>query len=378
VRKLHRREERYFTRWPGTAAGRVPVPRGLCAGLPDQAKTRHGEHGNALLSRWPIVSHGHEDMSDHRCEQRGLLHVEVQVGKRTVHVIVLHLGPDRRQPLRQIEQLGSFIEREIPRKAPVVVAGDFNDWGAKLRPAMNGFGFKDFLGERALTYPSRLPLTQLDFVYARGLKPTGIEIPRGPHLVAHVGPPAPDRRVQASEMARRIPPLRPGHHLQLLEGSREFFPRWSRPSTRRAPRCCWKPTSSTSPAAPRGRLCAGTRRAARRAGAVVVDGFGTPEVPPAWQAAWTRPACSGWSIRARRVRPAVPGQWRRLHRKLCVVDGEVGFCGGINILDDFHDPNHGPLASPRLDFSIRVAGPLVAEMRDTMVRQWSRIVALHS
>jgi cardiolipin synthase len=72
----------------------------------------------------------------------------------------------------------------------------------------------------------------------------------------------------------------------------------------------------------------------------------------------------------------VPGQWRRLHRKLCVVDGELGFCGGINILDDFHDPNHGALASPRLDFSIRVAGPLVAEMRDTMVRQWARIVAL--
>src|SRR5690606_29385220 len=72
----------------------------------------------------------------------------------------------------------------------------------------------------------------------------------------------------------------------------------------------------------------------------------------------------------------VPGQWRRLHRKLCVVDGEVGFCGGINILDDFHDPNHGALTSPRLDFAVRVAGPLVAEMRNTMLRQLSRIAAM--
>jgi len=44
---------------------------------------------------------------------------------------------------------------------------------------MNAMGLKDFIGERALTYPSRLPLTQLDYVYARGLKPLGLEIPRG-------------------------------------------------------------------------------------------------------------------------------------------------------------------------------------------------------
>jgi endonuclease/exonuclease/phosphatase family metal-dependent hydrolase len=179
VRKLHRREERYFTRWPELPQAEFLCPEGYSPVYQTNATTRHGEHGNALLSRWPVVAHGHEDMSDHRFEQRGLLHVEVQVGRRTVHVIVLHLGLIAGSRLRQIEQLGRFIEREIPRKAPVVVAGDFNDWGAKLRPAMNGFGFKDFLGERALTYPSRLPLTQLDFVYARGLKPVGIEIPRG-------------------------------------------------------------------------------------------------------------------------------------------------------------------------------------------------------
>jgi cardiolipin synthase len=71
-----------------------------------------------------------------------------------------------------------------------------------------------------------------------------------------------------------------------------------------------------------------------------------------------------------------PGQWRRLHRKLCVIDDTIGFCGGINILDDFHDPNHGPLSSPRLDFSLRVEGPLVSEMQETMRRQWSRIEAV--
>lgn len=179
VRKLHRREEQYFTRWPELPQAEFLCPEGYFALYQTNAKTKHGEHGNALLSRWPVVSQGHEDMSDHRFEQRGLLHAELKVGRRKVHVIVLHLGLIAGSRARQVEQMLRFIEREIPRTAPVIVAGDFNDWGGKLRPMLNSHGFQDFMGQRALTYPSRLPLTQLDYVYGRGLKPMGLEIPRG-------------------------------------------------------------------------------------------------------------------------------------------------------------------------------------------------------
>jgi endonuclease/exonuclease/phosphatase family metal-dependent hydrolase len=179
VRKLHRQEEKYFKRWPELPQHEFLAPEGYHAVYQTNAKTRHGEHGNALLSRWPVVSQGHEDMSDHRFEQRGLLHVELQVNRKTVHVIVLHLGLIATSRARQVEQLGTYITREVPRRAPLVVAGDLNDWGAKLRPAMNALGLRDFIGERALTYPSRLPLTQLDFVYARGMEPVGLQIPRG-------------------------------------------------------------------------------------------------------------------------------------------------------------------------------------------------------
>jgi len=179
VRKLHRREERYFTRWPELPQAEFLAPEGYAAVYQTNATTRHGEHGNALLTRWPVVSHGHEDMSDHRFEQRGLLHVQVRIERRDVHVIVLHLGLIAASRLRQIEQLGRYIGREIPARAPVLVAGDLNDWGGKLRPAMNSVGLHDFVQPKAATYPSRLPLTQLDYVYARGLKPLGVEIPRG-------------------------------------------------------------------------------------------------------------------------------------------------------------------------------------------------------
>ena len=70
-----------------------------------------------------------------------------------------------------------------------------------------------------------------------------------------------------------------------------------------------------------------------------------------------------------------PRRWRRLHRKLCVVDGRVVFCGGINLLDDFHDPTHGKLDAPRFDFAVRVTGPLVADAHETMTRLWLRLQA---
>jgi len=179
VRKLHAREEQFFTRWPELPQAEFLCPEGYESVYQTNARTRHGEHGNALLSRWPVVSHTHEDCSDHRFEQRGLLHVHVHAMRRDIHVIVMHLGLIPGSRVRQVEQLGRFIDREIPRRAPLIVAGDLNDWGGKLRPAMKALGLNDFIGDRAMTFPSRLPLAQLDYVYARGMKPVGLQIPRG-------------------------------------------------------------------------------------------------------------------------------------------------------------------------------------------------------
>ena len=179
VRKVHRREERYFKSWPEMPQAEFLAPEGYHAVYQTNAITRHGEHGNALLSRWDVVSQGHEDMSDHRLEQRGLLHVIVDAHGHRIHFIVLHLGLIPGSRLRQVGQVQQFIEREVPRDERLVVAGDFNDWGARLRPALNAMGLKDFVGERQLTFPARLPLAQLDFVYARGLEPVGVEIPKG-------------------------------------------------------------------------------------------------------------------------------------------------------------------------------------------------------
>ncbi len=73
-----------------------------------------------------------------------------------------------------------------------------------------------------------------------------------------------------------------------------------------------------------------------------------------------------------------PDQWRRLHRKLCVIDQRLVFCGGVNILDDFHDPNHGPLNAPRFDFTVAVHGPAAAVASEAMALLWWRVQAGYS
>lgn len=190
VRKVHRREEKYFKHWPDMPQAEFLAPPGYEAIYRTNAVTRHGEHGNALLSRWPVVSHRHEDISDHRFEQRGLLHVEVKVGEASsaqdqaaqtvnVHVIVVHLGLIPASRIRQVEQLHKYIAREVPVEAPLLIAGDFNDWGQRITHMMQEQQLHEWPASSHATYPSRLPIAQLDHVYARGLKPVSQMVPHG-------------------------------------------------------------------------------------------------------------------------------------------------------------------------------------------------------
>ena len=123
-------------------------------------------------------------------------------------------------------------------------------------------------------------------------------------------------------------------------------------------------------------------RAARRGVTVqvLVDGVGTHPLPPEWQekirssgVQWCvySPLASGWSI-------LKPLNWRRLHRKLCVVDQRIMFCGGINVLDDFHDPNHGSLTEPRFDFAISSTGSLAIDAAEAVTLLWWRVQAGYS
>lgn len=123
-------------------------------------------------------------------------------------------------------------------------------------------------------------------------------------------------------------------------------------------------------------------RAARR-GAVVqvlVDGIGSEARPTDWQQKMLQAGVQ-WFVYSPLAAGLggfgllVPDRWRRLHRKLCVVDKYTVFCGGINILDDFYDPNHGVLQAARFDFAVAVTGSLAAEAAEAMALLWWRVQA---
>src|SRR3954464_9171776 len=136
VRRMNRAAARHFPDtkggWPKVPQADYLAPEGYEAAYRTNAVTRDGEHGNALLSRWPIGDIGHHDVSDHRFEQRGLLHVPVQWNGMTVHAIVAHFGLMHASRVRQAQRLRAFIEANVPKGEAVVVAGDFNDWSDKL------------------------------------------------------------------------------------------------------------------------------------------------------------------------------------------------------------------------------------------------------
>jgi endonuclease/exonuclease/phosphatase family metal-dependent hydrolase len=179
VRKLHRREEAFFQHWPQQPQADYLAPEGYHVVYRTNAVTRHGEHGNAMLSRWPVLAQRHEDMSDHRFEQRGLLHAEVAVQGHSVHVVVVHLGLIRASRVRQLAQLAQYIAREIPPQAALLVAGDFNDWGALLSQPLARVGLRSSSSTTLPTFPARLPLVQFDHVYVRGMATLSQHVPRG-------------------------------------------------------------------------------------------------------------------------------------------------------------------------------------------------------
>ncbi len=166
-----------------------------------------------------------------------------------------------------------------------------------------------------------------------------------------------------------------GHTLRLLRGGGDFFPALvdaidhSQQEVRLETYIFHFDSSGEA-------VAAALVRAAQRGVAVylVVDGVGTPPLPAGWISQFNQ---SG--VQWHRFAPLgllgwlIPVGWRRLHRKLCVVDSRIAFCGGINILDDYCDLDGVQMDTPRFDFAVQVSGALVQDMQRSMVRFWERL-----
>jgi endonuclease/exonuclease/phosphatase family metal-dependent hydrolase len=168
----------------------------------------HGHHGNAIVSRHRIGVFLNHDISDHVLEKRGLLHavshIEGRKGPLDIHLINTHFGLIMRSRVRQAEFLVDFVRSEVPPDAPLIIAGDFNDWQRsadkvlhdeldvlEVASEFNRRHARPRLMDRLLpwrepkrapvarTFPSVMPWLMLDRIYVRGFNVHEVRVPKG-------------------------------------------------------------------------------------------------------------------------------------------------------------------------------------------------------
>ncbi len=142
-----------------------------------------GHHGNAILSRYPILSWHNQDISAHRFENRGVLHCELALPRSGVglHCLCVHLGLSARGRSQQFTALVERIRRLVPDDAPLIIAGDFNDWNNRARSLLaQELGLREVFevggGALARSYPAGFPILRLDRIYVRGLNVKGASV----------------------------------------------------------------------------------------------------------------------------------------------------------------------------------------------------------
>ncbi len=134
-------------------------------------------HGNAILSKYPIISWDNIDVSTNNLEKRGILHGVIHIPEldKRVHVLCVHFDLTEKGRIQQIRKLAERVAKHIPEDEPLLLGGDFNDWRQKASPILKtelGLreAFIDLHGRHARTFPVFLPTLCLDRIYFRGFK----------------------------------------------------------------------------------------------------------------------------------------------------------------------------------------------------------------
>lgn len=144
----------------------------------------HGHHGNAILSRYPIVDSHNQDVTHLRFERRGLLHAVIQPPgwPQPLHCVCVHLSLFSRSRRLQMSALADQLDELAPPGTPLIIAGDFNDWrNAAEDHLANRLGLHEAFGDQPTrSFPAKLPLFRLDRIYLRGFQVDHTELHWGP------------------------------------------------------------------------------------------------------------------------------------------------------------------------------------------------------
>jgi endonuclease/exonuclease/phosphatase family metal-dependent hydrolase len=178
------------------------------------AAYQHGHHGNAILSHFPLVRSQQVDVSTNAIEQRGFLFCEADVPMAgSVFGICVHLGLTAVGRRKQLRRIADFVHANVPDSAPLIIAGDTNDWsGLPTREFAEDLALIDAYqhvrGRRARSFPSFAPMLSLDRIFVRGLNVVSAEVHSGGKwselsdhaaLVANLSVVGPDRSAEPAK-----------------------------------------------------------------------------------------------------------------------------------------------------------------------------------
>ncbi|WP_432746232.1 endonuclease/exonuclease/phosphatase family protein [Methylobacter sp. G7] len=175
-----------------------------------------GHHGNAILSKHPFERWENINVSPFPWASRSLLHGVIRLpgmvtetvpdsprhsphpwgsgvpqaiknrcdrlpeNGQDVHIMCIHFGLTGKERRLQIGKLSVRIDSHVPHDAPLIIAGDFNDWlGQADRLFHDRLGLQEIFqvthGRYARSFPSWLPFLPMDRIYFRGLTPVSCE-----------------------------------------------------------------------------------------------------------------------------------------------------------------------------------------------------------
>lgn len=142
---------------------------------------KHGHHGNAILSKFPLAKAENVDISASRFSDRGLLYARIDHFGTPLHLICTHLGLLNKERENQFDALRDFICENTDKSEALILAGDFNDWQVKFPESLSNEleleeVFMKIQGHVAKSFPAELPLLKVDRIYYRGLKPLACEV----------------------------------------------------------------------------------------------------------------------------------------------------------------------------------------------------------
>lgn len=194
--------DRYALLWQDRGQHAYLAGNSLYCAYGKNAVYDYGHHGNALLSTYPIISQHNTDVSDHALESRGILHCVLQTPETKVYCYVIHLGLFNGSRIRQTHALIDTVRHSAPDDAPVIIAGDFNDWNNNLsdllRKTLHVTEVFDKLSVQqekrsffprltgkvpkplpARTFPALFPFFRLDRIYVRGFRVNSANVMQG-------------------------------------------------------------------------------------------------------------------------------------------------------------------------------------------------------